>query len=38
MMDVHARQGGGAPGTREEMETDVHAMHGCGLSATMEKQ
>ena len=27
-----------SPGTREEMERDVQAMHEYGLWATMEKQ
>ena len=38
MMDVH--QEGRAVvsnGTREEMERDVHAMHGFGLWATLQK-
>ena len=38
-MEVHEDgKSVGSPGSREEMERDVQAMHECGLWATMEKQ
>jgi ATP-dependent Clp protease adaptor protein ClpS len=38
MMDVHTKgKAVVSSGTREEMETDVSAMHGFGLWATVQK-